>query len=113
VENNSTVFTSAYEPGEVVSIPIAHGDGNFFIDDSALKTLIDREGVVFRYSTVGGDASEEANPNGSVDNIAGIINEAGNVLGMMPHPERASERVLGGDDGQRLFRSIIEGFVLS
>ncbi|MFQ5428290.1 MAG: phosphoribosylformylglycinamidine synthase subunit PurQ [Thermodesulfobacteriota bacterium] len=113
VENTSTVFTSGYEPGEVISIPIAHGDGNFFLEGPELKALIDRDGVVFRYSTSGGDVSLEANPNGSVDNIAGIINEAGNVLGMMPHPERASEKILGGEHGRRLFQSIIEGFALT
>ncbi len=113
VDNNSTLFTSAYDKGEVISIPIAHGDGNFFIDNQGLNALTDRDGVVFRYATPAGHVSEEANPNGSVGNIAGIINEAGNVLGMMPHPERVSEKVLGGDDGERLFRSIIEGFALS
>ncbi len=113
VENNSTVFTSGYKAGEVISLPIAHGDGNFFIDGPELAALRDRDGVVFTYSTAEGEVSPEANPNGSVDNIAGIINKAGNVLGLMPHPERASESILGGEDGRVLFQSIIEGFVLS
>ncbi|MFQ5479650.1 MAG: phosphoribosylformylglycinamidine synthase subunit PurQ [Thermodesulfobacteriota bacterium] len=112
VENNKTVFTSAYKQGEVISVPIAHGDGNFFLEGPELAALRERDGIVFTYSTPGGEVSDEANPNGSVDNIAGIINKAGNVLGMMPHPERASEAVLGGADGRLLFQSIIEGFAL-
>jgi len=113
VENSSTPFTSEYEKGQVITLPIAHGDGNFFIDGPELQALLDRDGVVFRYCTPDGDVSREANPNGSVENIAGIINEAGNVLGMMPHPERAGEEALGGVDGRALFQSIINGFVLS
>jgi len=110
VDNNSSIFTSEYGDGEVITLPVAHGDGNFFLEGDELKALTDRDGVVFRYSTTAGDVISEANPNGSVDNIAGIINEGGNVLGMMPHPERASELILGANDGQRLFCSIIRGF---
>ncbi len=113
VENSCTSFTSGFSEGEVVSMPIAHGDGNFFLDGPELDRLLERGGVVFRYSDSAGRVCDEANPNGSVSNIAGVINEAGNVLGMMPHPERASEEILGGTDGRRLFRSIIEGFALN
>ncbi len=113
VENSGTSFTSCYNEGDVVTMPIAHGDGNFFLDGPELDALLDRDGVVFRYSDANGVVSPETNPNGSVDNIAGIINEKGNVLGMMPHPERASEEILGGTDGATLFQSIIEGFALN
>jgi len=113
LENCSTNFTSGYEEGEVISLPIAHGDGNFFLEGEELEALTERGGVVFRYSTSDGEVSPESNPNGSVGNIAGIINEGGNVLGMMPHPERASEEILGGADGRRLFQSIIESFALN
>jgi len=112
VENNSTVFTAGYEKGAVITMPVAHGDGNFYLDGPELDRLLERGGVVFRYADKTGMATDEANPNGSVSNIAGIVNEAGNVLGLMPHPERASEEILGGTDGRILFRSIIEGFAL-
>jgi phosphoribosylformylglycinamidine synthase len=113
VENNSTVFTAGYEKGAVITMPVAHGDGNFYLDGPELDRLLERGGVVFRYADKTGRATDEANPNGSVSNIAGIVNEAGNVLGLMPHPERASEEILGGTDGRTLFRSIIEGFALN
>lgn len=112
VENNSTAFTSAYPEGAVVNIPIAHHDGNYYADPDTVRELEDNGRVLFRYSTPGGDATDEANPNGSVANIAGITNEAGNVLGMMPHPERACEAVLdpgGAADGRGVFESILSG----
>jgi phosphoribosylformylglycinamidine synthase len=112
VENNTTRFTSACQPGEVMSIPVAHGDGNYFVDEATLQRLNERGQVVFRYCSPDGMASSSANPNGSMENIAGIINEAGNVLGMMPHPERAVDQVLGMTDGRLVFRSIID-FVTS
>lgn len=98
VINNQTAFTSQYEQDEVISIPVAHGEGNYYCDQATLKTLQDNKRIVFRY---------EKNPNGSIDDIAGIINEKGNVLGMMPHPERAVEKLLGSTDGKRLFESIL------
>jgi phosphoribosylformylglycinamidine synthase subunit PurQ / glutaminase len=100
VANNQTIFSSAYEQGEVITIPIAHGEGNYYCDEATLKTLIENNQVVFTYS---GD-----NPNGSLGDIAGIINEKGNVLGMMPHPERAVDQLLGGADGLKLFQSIVK-----
>jgi phosphoribosylformylglycinamidine synthase subunit PurQ / glutaminase len=108
VENAFTPFTGHYASGEVLTIPIAHGDGNYFVDDATLRELETNGQVVFRYCTAAGEILPEANPNGSLGNIAGIVNAAGNVLGMMPHPERASDPLLGYTDGRRLFDSILE-----
>ncbi|MBI5560118.1 MAG: phosphoribosylformylglycinamidine synthase subunit PurQ [Deltaproteobacteria bacterium] len=110
VESASTPFTSSFRQGEVITIPIAHADGKYFAAPDTLKTLEDDGRIVFRYSTADGSVSEDANPNGSAANIAGIINEKKNVLGMMPHPERASERELGGTDGRRVFESVLMSF---
>jgi phosphoribosylformylglycinamidine synthase I len=111
VENNSTPFTRTYAKGQVLEIPIAHADGNYFADKETLKGLEDSGRIVFRYSTAAGEITPGANPNGAVANIAGIINEKGNVLGMMPHPERASERELGSTDGRGVFESLIKVLV--
>jgi phosphoribosylformylglycinamidine synthase len=92
-------------------MPISHGEGNYFAEAATVEALERDRRVVFRYATAGGDATAEANPNGSVNNIAGIINERGNVLGMMPHPERAGEELLGSVDGLVIFRSMIESAV--
>jgi phosphoribosylformylglycinamidine synthase subunit PurQ / glutaminase len=108
VENAFTPFTGDYAPGEVLSIPIAHGDGNYFTDDGTLRELEANGQVVFRYCDAAGTVSPESNPNGSLANIAGIVNATGNVLGMMPHPERASDSLLGYTDGRRFFESIID-----
>ncbi|MFH2004062.1 MAG: phosphoribosylformylglycinamidine synthase I, partial [Bacteroidota bacterium] len=107
VENNKTIYTSAYKQGEVLKIPIAHGDGNYFADDDTIKMLEDNGQVLFRYCEPDGRVTPNANPNGAVNNIAGIINESGSIMGMMPHPERASDAVLRHTDGRRLFESII------
>ena len=111
VENANTKFTNKCVPGEVLEIPIAHGEGNYFTDPDTLKQLEDNQQVVFRYSDRLGNITDESNPNGSINSIAGIINEAGNVLGMMPHPERASDPVLKHTDGRKIFESIIQSFV--
>lgn len=111
VENDTSVFTNAYKKGSVIEIPIAHADGNYYADADTIKMLEDGGRVIFRYSDAKGNVTEEANPNGSVSNIASIINEGGNVIGMMPHPERASEAMLGNSDGRGVFESIIRGFV--
>ena len=111
VENAETMFTSQCHEGDVLEIPIAHGEGNYFTDDETLRRLEDNRQIVFRYCDKAGDVTPESNPNGSLANIAGIINEAGNVMGMMPHPDRASDPVLRHTDGQRIFHSIIESFV--
>ncbi len=111
VENSNTGFTSEYDNGQVLTIPVAHADGNYFADVDTLGEL-DQEGrVVFRYATSAGDATDDANPNGSLSNIAGIINKQGNVMGMMPHPERVSEVILAGTDGKGVFESILKGFI--
>lgn len=98
VENDNTLFTSKYSKGEVIRIPIAHHDGNYYCDEETLQRLKDNNQIVFTYQN---------NPNGSVSDIAGIVNEKGNVLGMMPHPERAVEAILNSDDGLRLFQSML------
>lgn len=100
VENNNTLFTNQYEQGQIINIPIAHGEGNYYCDEETLQSLKDSNQIVFTYS---GD-----NPNGSLEDIAGIINERGNVLGMMPHPERAVDALVGGADGLAVFKSIVK-----
>jgi len=107
VENSETRFTNRCSAGEVLAIPVAHGDGNYFTDPGTLQRLEENGQIVFRYCTPDGLITPEANPNGSMASIAGIINEQGNVLGMMPHPERASDPLLRHTDGQKLFQSII------
>jgi phosphoribosylformylglycinamidine synthase subunit PurQ / glutaminase len=107
VENADTAFTSACRPGEVLTIPIGHMDGNYFCDDLTLAELQRDNRIVFRYCERGGQITKTANPNGSVDNIAGICNPGRNVLGMMPHPERASEPELGCTEGFRIFASLV------
>jgi phosphoribosylformylglycinamidine synthase subunit PurQ / glutaminase len=108
VERSVGPFTSAYAEGQVIRVPIAHGEGCYYADDAVLDRLEQERRVVFRYSDENGSTSPAANPNGSVRNIAGIINERGNVLGMMPHPERAVDPLLGSIDGVGLFRSLAE-----
>ncbi|SFM32837.1 phosphoribosylformylglycinamidine synthase subunit PurQ [Methanolobus profundi] len=108
VETTDTPFTSKFKKGEVVSIPIAHMEGNFYADESTLSSLEDNGQVAFRYVDKDGKATDEANPNGSQENIAGIVSAKKNVLGMMPHPERASEEILGSKDGLRIFESMVE-----
>ena len=111
VENAESRFTSAYRAGQVLHIPIAHGEGNYVADDATLKSLFANRQVLFTYSDAEGNATPGSNPNGSARNIAGIMNGAGNVLGLMPHPERASEIILGSDDGRGVFESILAGEV--
>ncbi|GAB4294897.1 MAG: phosphoribosylformylglycinamidine synthase subunit PurQ [Ignavibacteriaceae bacterium] len=106
VENNNTMFTKDYKKKQIVKIPLAHGDGNYFTDENTLAELERNNQIVFRYSTREGEINNTCNPNGSLNNIAGIINKSGNVLGMMPHPERASDSVLGKTDGNFIFRSV-------
>ncbi len=107
-ETTATPFTSSLKLGQVLKVPIAHGDGNYYADDETLKRLQDNDQIVFRYSSTDGKITRDANPNGSVLNIAGIVNERKNVLGMMPHPERASEEILGSDGGVGVLKSIME-----
>jgi phosphoribosylformylglycinamidine synthase I len=108
VENVDTAFTTETQKGQLLRVPVSHGEGNYFADQETLGKL-ERDGrVVFRYTTAEGEVTDEANPNGSLNNIAGIINENGNVLGMMPHPERSSETLLGSEDGLAIFKSIVK-----
>jgi phosphoribosylformylglycinamidine synthase len=106
VENAKSAFTRGYKPGSIVTIPVAHGDGNYFADAETLKRLKGEGRIAFRYVDASGKATEDANPNGSLDNIAGILSEKGNVLGMMPHPERLSDPLLGGTDGRAMFEAL-------
>lgn len=110
VEKADTVFTTDYELGQVLRVPIAHGEGNYEAARGTLETLEGEGRVVFRYVDADGEATEAANPNGSWHNIAGIVSAAGNVLGMMPHPERAMEAVLGSTDGVGVFTSLASSF---
>lgn len=106
VENSSSAFTRGYNAGQIVRIPVAHGDGNYFADPETLKRLEGENRIAFRYVDAEGTATDGANPNGSLANIAGILNERGNVLGMMPHPERLSDPLLGGTDGRAMFEAL-------
>lgn len=107
VENIDTPFTNACTRGEVLTIPIGHMDGNYYCDASTLDELRSKNRIVFRYASTSGEISAAANPNGSLDNIAGICSSEGNVLGMMPHPERSAEPELGGVDGVKIFTSMV------
>jgi phosphoribosylformylglycinamidine synthase len=108
VENNNTPFTHLYREGEVLRMPIAHFDGRFFAPPDVLKSLEDNRQVILRYCDPKGNLTDEANPNGSINFIAGIVNEKGNVFGLMPHPERCSEQILSSEDGLRIFKSMAE-----
>jgi phosphoribosylformylglycinamidine synthase subunit PurQ / glutaminase len=107
VETSDTLFTNAYDKGSVVTMPVAHGDGRYTADDKTLDTLESEGRVVFKYVSGPGDADEWWNPNGSMRAIAGIVNDGGNVLGMMPHPERVIDPLLGGTDGLGIFKSML------
>jgi len=109
LENAFTPFTAGLPKGMVLDIPIAHKEGNFFIDEDGLKALQDKDRIVFRYCDKDGNVTSEANPNGALDNIAGICNDRGNILGMMPHPERAASEHLVSQDGLNIIKAI-EGF---
>ncbi len=108
VENADTAFTNRTRVGDVLAVPISHGEGNYYADDPTLDRLESNGQVVFRYSDPEGHASSESNPNGSLRDIAGITNADGNVLGMMPHPERCCDELMGGTDGLAIFSSIVE-----
>ncbi|MEW6606974.1 MAG: phosphoribosylformylglycinamidine synthase subunit PurQ [bacterium] len=107
VENDKTPFTNVTSQDRVLNIPIAHMEGNYYADKTTIEELKKNNQVVFRYSTPEGRCADEANPNGSIDNIAGICNREGNILGMMPHPERCCEKRLGTEDGRVIFESIL------
>lgn len=106
VENTNSMFTRGLEKGQVLAVPVSHGEGNYFIEEDGLKHLEDNDQITFRYCNSVGDITKDSNINGSVSAIAGITNVLGNVLGMMPHPERAMESILGSTDGIPFFQSI-------
>jgi phosphoribosylformylglycinamidine synthase len=107
IEHNNSIWTKNYQSQEIVCFPIAHGEGNYFAQEDTLKELEDNGQILFRYCSEKGEINAEYNPNGSCRNIAGITNKIGNVLGMMPHPERASDMALGFEDGKKLFTSLL------
>ena len=107
VETASSVFTGKYKKGEVIRIPVAYHDGNYFADNDTMKKLADDDRIAFRYVSADGKRGNGANPNGSMDDIAGILNDKRNVLGMMPHPERLADKALGGTDGRPMFESVL------
>jgi phosphoribosylformylglycinamidine synthase I len=107
VETSNSPYTNTVEAGTVINLPISHGEGNYYLDDATLEQLKAEDRIVFRYCDADGNPTPESNPNGSVDNIAGVLNERRNVLGMMPHPERASEALLGGTDGLVIWQSML------
>ncbi|MBM2835857.1 MAG: purQ [candidate division NC10 bacterium] len=110
VESQDTPFTGRMQRGQVVRMPISHGEGRYYIDRETFKRLADNDQVIFRYCDERGNLTKEANPNGSLDHVAGVCNERRNVLGLMPHPERAAEAILGSEDGRLMFASILETF---
>lgn len=110
VENAASPFLNGYSAGEILRIPVAHGEGNYFAEPDVLAEMERNGQILLRYCTASGELADASNPNGSVSSIAGISNARGNVMGLMPHPERASERLLGSDDGARLFESVIRSF---
>jgi len=111
VENTESCFTRAMRPGQVLKMPISHGEGKFFAEHATLQALREKRQIVFRYAAEDGRTTKESNPNGSLDNIAGLVNETGTVLGLMPHPERAAETAMGGTDGLLIFHSLLGSLV--
>jgi phosphoribosylformylglycinamidine synthase len=107
VDNVQTPFTRGMRPGQVLAMPISHGEGKYYADVDTLAALRQRDGIVFRYASADGQVTRAANPNGSLEGIAGVVNETGNVLGLMPHPERAAEQAVGGTDGLLIFHSLL------
>ncbi len=110
-ETTSSPFTNALTKGKVLQMPIGHMEGNYFCDDATLATLKQADRIAFRYCTPLGEVTAAANPNGSLENIAGVLSEGRNVLGMMPHPDRSSEALLGSTDGLLLFRGLIDSLL--
>jgi phosphoribosylformylglycinamidine synthase len=110
-ENNDSILTNAIPKNKALKIPIAHGEGRYYADEKTLKTLNENNQILFKYCNENGEVTDEANPNGSLENIAGVCNAGKNVFGMMPHPERASDAELFNEDGKFLFESIIKSFV--
>lgn len=112
VERNDLIWTQDYQARQVITLPVAHGEGCYYADDDTLKALEDNQQVLFRYCSPVGEITPEDNLNGSMNNIAGIINQQGNVLGMMPHPERASDKAIGSTDGLALFQGLLNSMAV-
>ena len=108
VERNDLPWTQGYSSGEIITLPVAHGEGRYYGSEDTLKALADNQQVLFRYCSATGEVNPDSNPNGSLNNIAGIVNHQGNVLGMMPHPERAADSMLGATDGKILFEGLLQ-----
>lgn len=113
VESTQSMYTSSLQKGQLLSIPVSHGEGNYYIDNDGLNELQDNDQVLFRYVNAHGETTPEANINGSIDHIAGITNKQKNVLGMMPHPERAMEKLLDKEDGKPIFESILQALAIA
>ena len=111
VQNSNSIFTNQCNENDILNIPISHGEGNYFANDDTIKDLEENKRILFKYSSISGNITKASNPNGSTNNIAGIINKKGNVLGMMPHPERSCEKSLGSEDGNLIFKSIINNII--
>ena len=111
VQNSNSIFTNECHENDILNIPISHGEGNYFANKNTIKDLEENKRILFKYSSVSGNITKSANPNGSTNNIAGIINKQGNVLGMMPHPERSCEKSLGSEDGNLIFKSIMNNII--
>ena len=111
VQNSNSIFTNECNENDILNIPISHGEGNYFANEDTIKDLEENKRILFKYSSVSGEITKSANPNGSANNIAGIINNQGNVLGMMPHPERSCEKSLGSEDGNLIFKSIMNKII--
>ena len=111
VQNSNSIFTNECNENDILNIPISHGEGNYFANEDTIKDLEENKRILFKYSSVSGNITKSANPNGSANNIAGIINNQGNVLGMMPHPERSCEKSLGSEDGNLIFKSIMNKII--
>ena len=113
VERTDSPWTRSYQPGQIITLPIAHGEGNYYADAETLADLENHNQILFRYCTPSGETSPIGNPNGSLNNIAGICNRRGNVMGMMPHPERAADPMLGNTEGLSLFKGVLESMALA
>jgi phosphoribosylformylglycinamidine synthase subunit PurQ / glutaminase len=113
VERTDSPWTQNYQAGQIITLPIAHGEGNYYADEATLAELEANHQVLFRYCTRSGETTPEGNPNGSLNNIAGICNRRGNVMGMMPHPERAADAMLGSTEGLSLFKSVLESMAIA
>ena len=111
VQNSNSIFTNECHENDILNIPISHGEGNYFANKNTIKDLEENKRILFKYSSVAGNITKSANPNGSTNNIAGIINKQGNVLGMMPHTERSCEKSLGSEDGNLIFQSIMNNII--